>query len=148
MIKHVGNDILIKSFPKKSSMRHTLYMFGFLTVVLAAGIFLPTVPSARAAASARFPFEEARFESRREVRRENGGCREAVVLEVSAERGEAEPRRDEGFLCLAQLLVIVSFLVAAPRCCRIFRLPDSHFLLSQYIPRSFQGRAPPVCVLN
>jgi len=129
-------------------MRDTLYMFGFLAVVLAAGIFLPTLAPARAAATPRFPFEEARFESRREVRRENGGCREAVVLEVSAERSEVEPRREEGFLCLAQLLVIVSFLMAAPRCCRIFRLPDSHFLLSQYIPRSFQGRAPPVCVLN
>lgn len=129
-------------------MRHSLYMFGFLAVVLAAGIFLPTAAPARTAASSRFPFEEARFESRREVRRENSGCREAVVPEVSVERGEAEPRREEGFLCLAQLLVIVSFLMAAPRCCRIFRLPDSHFLLTQYIPRSFQGRAPPVCVLN
>ena len=129
-------------------MRHTLYILGFLTVVLAAGIFLPTVPPARAAVSARFPFEEARFEARREVRRENSGCREAVLLEGMAERGEAEARREAGFLCLAQLLVIVSFLMAAPRCCRIFRLPDSHFLLSQYIPRSFQGRAPPVCVLN
>ncbi len=129
-------------------MRYTLYILGFLTVVLAAGIFLPAFHPARAAASARFPFEEARFESRREVRRESGGCREAVLMEDSIERGEAESRREAGVLYLAQLLLIAAFLMAAPRCCRIFRLPDSHFLLSQSIPRSFQGRAPPVCVLN
>lgn len=129
-------------------MRYMLYMFGFLTVVLAAGIFLPTVAPVRAAGSAHFPFEEARFEARREVRRENSGCREAVLMEDSTERGEAESRREAEAICLTQLLVIVPFLMAAPRCCRIFRLPDSHFLLSQYIPRSFHGRAPPVCVLN
>jgi len=126
-------------------MRHTLYILSFLTIVLSAGIFLPAVSRVRAAASERYPFEEARFEARRETRRENGGCREAVLLESMAERNEAESRREDGLSYLEQLLLIVAVLVTAPRCCRIFRLPDSHFLLSQYIPRSFHGRAPPVC---
>lgn len=126
-------------------MRHTLYILGFLTVVLAVGIFLPAFRLAPSAASVRPPFEESRFETRREVRRETGGCREAVLLESTAERTEAESRREDGLACLAQLLLIVAILVAVPRCCRIFRLPDSHFLLSQYLPRVCQGRAPPVC---
>ena len=129
-------------------MRHPLYILGFLAVALAAGIFLPTVSRVRIASSERFPFEECRFEARQENRREHGGCCEAVLLENIAERGEAEPRREEEFLGLAQLLLTVEILVAHPRCCRIFRLPDSHFLLSQYVPLSFQGRAPPVCLLN
>lgn len=129
-------------------MKHPLYILGFLVVALAAGILLPTVFHVRVASPERFPFEESRFEALRETRRENRDCREAVLLENIAERGEAEPRRKEELLGLAQLLLTVAFLDAHPRCCRIFRLPDSHFLLSQYIPRSFQGRAPPVCLLN
>jgi len=126
-------------------MRHTLYILGFLMVALTVGIFLPAFHPVRAVASGRPPFEESRFETRREVRRETGGCREAVLLETAAERSEAESRREDGLVCLAQLLLIGAFLVAAPRSCRIFRLPDSHFLRSQYLPRVCQGRAPPVC---
>jgi len=128
-------------------MKYPLYILGFLALFLAVGILQPTLCRAMTASvSARTG--ESRLDSRRENRPTRSGCREAIMLEDITEQEEADSRRNAGPFFWTELLWIAAALLAVPRRCHIFRLPDSHFLRSQYIPHPFQGRAPPIWKLN
>ena len=118
-------------------MKHSIYIISLLTIFLLAGFFPSATCFSFAGKSVSSSFWEEGIRSQR------GGCRdaEAVLLESSTARSEADERRDSvlpDFPDLAASVLLPCFFRGRPRIG-----PAVRSLRGQYVGGSLFGRAPP-----
>lgn len=124
-------------------MKHMAHIIGFLTMLLLVGAFQSAVRYAQAAADFSAP-ASAWEEGARIFRGSNRSSGEAVLLENTSGRCEADERRDP---LIPAFLSGALFSFSAGLQCRCGHAPEAlRPLRKLYVCRISFGRAPPACV--